>query len=287
VFWGVTESRHLVDIINQTDGVEDIDEEDKLGQPMVMLGTQRDWGEVLLYLMPYFRKRTFPDENGRLRTPIPVDGEAAKFESGAEEHHLDLAVRYSHSIGDWDVGTYYLYGTSREPVLAPNANGDRLVPFYELIHQVGTDIQFTREAWLWKFEGILREGQGDLFTAAVGGFEYTLYQILNSTADLGLLLEYNWDGRDDFEAPPTIFDHDMFLGSRLALNDVQNTEALLGTVVDTDNASTLLFVEAERRLGDSWKVQMEARFFLNVDNTDPAVAFKQDNFINLIIQRHF
>ena len=35
VFWGTAESRHLVDIINQTDAVEDIDEEDKLGQPMV------------------------------------------------------------------------------------------------------------------------------------------------------------------------------------------------------------------------------------------------------------
>ncbi|MBL4839030.1 MAG: hypothetical protein JKY34_15790, partial [Kordiimonadaceae bacterium] len=34
VFWGVTESVHLVDIINQSDTVEDLDGEDKLGQPM-------------------------------------------------------------------------------------------------------------------------------------------------------------------------------------------------------------------------------------------------------------
>jgi len=37
VFWGVTESQHLVDIINQTDLVENPDGEDKLGQPMVNL----------------------------------------------------------------------------------------------------------------------------------------------------------------------------------------------------------------------------------------------------------
>ncbi|MFC6668974.1 hypothetical protein [Marinobacterium aestuariivivens] len=37
VFWGVAESRHLVDIINQTDLVENIDGEDKLGQPMLNL----------------------------------------------------------------------------------------------------------------------------------------------------------------------------------------------------------------------------------------------------------
>ncbi|HHH47651.1 MAG TPA: hypothetical protein ENK51_01995, partial [Gammaproteobacteria bacterium] len=37
VFWGVTESQHLVDIINQTDFVENLDGEDKLGQPMIQL----------------------------------------------------------------------------------------------------------------------------------------------------------------------------------------------------------------------------------------------------------
>ena len=37
VFWGVAESSHLVDIINQTDYLEGIDGEDKLGQPMLRL----------------------------------------------------------------------------------------------------------------------------------------------------------------------------------------------------------------------------------------------------------
>ena len=56
VFWGVAESRHLVDIINQTDLVEDLDEEDKLGQPMVNVSVQRDWGRLGFYLLPYFGK---------------------------------------------------------------------------------------------------------------------------------------------------------------------------------------------------------------------------------------
>jgi hypothetical protein len=49
VFWGVTESEHLVDIVNQTDLVENLDMEDKLGQPMVNLALIRDW-ERLIYL---------------------------------------------------------------------------------------------------------------------------------------------------------------------------------------------------------------------------------------------
>ena len=52
VFWGVTESYHLVDIINQTDLVEDIDLEDKLGQPLVNLTLIRDWGALDLFALP-------------------------------------------------------------------------------------------------------------------------------------------------------------------------------------------------------------------------------------------
>ncbi len=44
LFWGVTESQHLVDIINQTDLVEAPDGEEKLGQPMLNLALIRDWG---------------------------------------------------------------------------------------------------------------------------------------------------------------------------------------------------------------------------------------------------
>jgi hypothetical protein len=40
----------------------------------------------------------------------------------------------------------------------------------------------------------LRAGQGDTFFAA--GFEYTLYQVFESYADLGLISEHRHDGRD-------------------------------------------------------------------------------------------
>ena len=74
VFWGVTEFRHLVDIVNQTDLVENIDGEDKLGQPMVQLSLVRDFGLLDLYLLTGFRERTFPGSDGRLRPALPVAG---------------------------------------------------------------------------------------------------------------------------------------------------------------------------------------------------------------------
>ena len=48
-FWGVTETAHRVDILNQTDQVESFDGEDKLGQPMVNFSWSKDWGTLDLY----------------------------------------------------------------------------------------------------------------------------------------------------------------------------------------------------------------------------------------------
>ena len=114
VFWGVTESSHLVDIINQTDMVEDIDQEDKLGQPMVNFALQQDWGLLNIYLLPYFRERTFPGQDGRFRSPLPVDWGDARYESGDKDKHVDFALRYSHYFGDVDLGVYYFRGTNRD-----------------------------------------------------------------------------------------------------------------------------------------------------------------------------
>jgi hypothetical protein len=288
VFWGVTESNHLVDIINQTDQVGNIDGEDKLGQPMLRLAFQRDWGELELFVLPGFRERTFPGKEGRLRFPLVTDGEAL-YTNSQEERHVDLAARYSHYIGDWDFAFSAFHGTGREPRFVPDATFTRFFAVYDIIDQVSVDIQYTVDSWLWKFEGLWRSQNSEQFFAAVGGFEYTLYQIMNSTADLGLLLEYSRDGRDeDFTvAPPTVLDDDIFAGARLALNDTQSSELLAGVVVDRNDRAYQLSVEAERRLGDRWKLELESRWFLNTSNSPVLSAFKQDNHVTLRLSRYF
>ncbi len=102
VFWGVTESQHLVDIINQTDLVENLDTEDKLGQPMIETTWLQDWGAVQLYILPGFRERTFPGRKGRLRTGLVVDTDEEEYESGAEERHVDWALRLKTQFGPVD-----------------------------------------------------------------------------------------------------------------------------------------------------------------------------------------
>lgn len=286
VFWGVAESRHLVNIINQIDAVEDLDGEDFLGQPMINIATQRDWGRLDAYVLPGFRERTFPGTSGRFRAALPVDTDNARYESGAEEKHVDFAARYSHYFGDWDVGLSYFYGTDREPVLSVNNTGTRLIPTYNLINQFGADIQYTTDAWLWKFEGIAREGQGETFAAAVGGFEYTFYQVFDQDWDIGILAEYQYDGRDA-DAPFAPQDEDIFTGMRLALNDIQDTEMLAGFSIDRDTGEQFYNIEAQRRLGQNYELELRARFFTGSEPGEDAFEFEQDDYIQLRLSRYF
>ncbi len=286
VFWGVTESRHLVDIINQTDLAGDISAEEKLGQPMVSLTLQRDWGELTAFVMPYFRERTFPGVNGRLRPPLPVNTGKPMYESADEDMHVDVALRYSHYIGDMDIGVSVFSGTSREPRFVPTLDGSTLLPVYDLIDQVGIDLQYTRDSWLWKLEAIARDGATHTFAAAVGGFEYTMYQVIESGADLGVLFEYQYDGRSEFE-PVTIADNDVFVGARLALNDVQDTSVLAGISYDVETGETYASIEAARRFGEDWLAELRLLTFSGAAQGDTTHWLQQDDYVQLSVSRYF
>ena len=289
VFWGVTESQHLVDVINQTDLVENLDTEDKLGQPMVNFSWISDRAGVFdLFYLPFFRERTFPGQSGRLRWDPYVETRDPIYESSLEEWHPDVAFRWSRTFGDLDIGLGYFRGTSRDPLFVPRIVPGRdpvLLPVYNLIHQTGMDAQWTRDAWLLKFEGIYRDGQGQGFGAVVSGFEYTLYGLFGSDVDLGLLSEYHFDSRGDNALTP--FNQDIFGGARLAFNDSQDTALLAGGVYDHDTTASSLRFEFERRLGSDYFISIEGQWFANVVNRDLTRFFSDDSFVQLSLRRYF
>ena len=72
-FWGVTETSHRVDIINQTDFTEGFDGEEKLGQPMIKVSLEKQWGLLDFYALLGFRERNFSGIEGRLRLPLSIN----------------------------------------------------------------------------------------------------------------------------------------------------------------------------------------------------------------------
>ncbi len=286
VFWGVTEAYHLVDVINQTDLIANPDGEQKLGQPMLRGALERDWGTLTLFAMPGFRERTYPGRSGRFRTPLVVDTDNAQYRDGRSQ--WDWAVRWSHYIGDLDIGIAHFHGTGREPTLQPgldSAGRPVLIPVYELIDQTSLDAQLTRGDWLWKLEAIRRSGQGRTFWATTGGFEYTLVGIADSDADLGVLAEYMYDSRG--EDATTAFNRDVFLGLRWTANDVAGSTVLAGVIRDWDNGASAFNLEASRRFGQRWKLQVQARAWFDVPAEDILAAIARDDYVEIGIYRYF
>jgi hypothetical protein len=294
VFWGVTEFKHLVDVINQTDFVENIDGEDKLGQPMLNLSLVRPWGIVDLFALPYFRERTFPGEDGRLRFTYPVDNDAT-YERGAGRGQVDYAIRWSQQLGPVEWGIYQFEGTGRDPKLIPEvrAGGDVVLrPHYDATDQTGLDALTVLGDWAFKLEAMSRRAFGERFNAANAGFERTFVGAVGST-DIGLVVEYMYDERGD-DAYDTVLEHDVGIGTRFRMNDVADSQALLSYIWDTDTEEYLVQLEASRRLGDSWALIVESRVFGGVDdgpytaaNRFKTAPFQRDDYVQLELTRFF
>jgi hypothetical protein len=285
VFWGVLESNHLVDVVNQTDLVEDLDGEAKLGQPMVNLAIVRPWGTVDLFALIGFRERMFFGRAGRPGLPFPIDVDRSVVEG---RHDVDWAARWSRPLGRFDVGVSHFHGTSRDPrfVGRTGSGAIALVPVYDVIDQTGVDLQMTQGGWLWKLEAINRAGQDRRFAAAAGGVEYTFANLRGSGFDLGVLLEYSLDERRREALTP--LQDDIFFGARLAFNDVRSTEILAGASVDRTTGASFVNVEASRRFGERWTLDLALRSFVAIPPSDRFLSgVRRDDYVQAAWAFHF
>ena len=295
VFWGVTETQHLVDIINQTDFVENIDGEDKLGQPMVRFQYHSDFGTFDTYLLPFFRTRTYAGQDSRLTGGIIASNDQEFYESADEDSHIDYAFRYSNTLGSWGLGFSVFDGTSREADLLQFLDTASLTlplnttPFYPQITQYGADIQITTAAWLIKLEAIRRNFDNALFedfSAATTGVEYTFVGVFGSAYDIGALAEYSWDERKENATSP--FQNDLFIGARLALNDISGSEVLFGFTNDFDDSSSRsAFIEGSTRITSAFTANIEVRYFDADNPQDLLFNFRDSSFVQLGFEYFF
>ncbi len=300
VFWGVAELRSLVDIINQSDGIEHPNEKTKMGQPMAHFTWSGDWGVLELFAMTWHRARTYPGRRGRQRYEFVVDQSMVSYESGAEKWNIDLASRYSGLFGPLEIGLSLFNGTNREPTLLPRFIDSELVlaPHYEKIRQFGVDTQLTRGSLLIKLEAIYRAGaknsrfiehlntlEEEDYAAFILGSEYTFYSVWGSNSDLILFAEWIYDGRGRWAT--NAFENDLFLAARLGLNDPQSTEFVISVLGSLENSSRTLAGEFKRRLSDSWFLHVEASAFLNIDEDDFIYYVRRDSYIKINLAYSF
>lgn len=142
---------------------------------------------------------------------------------------------------------------------------------------------------MWKLEAIHLSGLGGSgasnFIGLTAGLEYTFYSVIGEATDIGLVIEYLYDDRGITIASP--FQNDIMFGLRFNLNDEQSSEALFGMIKDMDFDSALYFIEASRRLGESFKITIEARQYSNIPVNDILHAYLKDDYIQLELSYYF
>lgn len=285
VYWGVAESQRLVNVINQRDSLEDVLGNVALGQPLVKLGLPLDTNQLDIYLLPFFRERDFPSREGRLRTPVVVNSDHSSYESDREQDHVDYAIRYSGSYESIDYGLAFFQGTQRDPLLQYDPVAKELYPYYMQMQQLGADLQYTADAWLFKAELLYRETAKQEYSAAILGVERSVYGVFNSATDIAWIAEYNWDQRGRLST--SYFQDDLFMGMRWSLNNSESSELLVGCLYDVEYGSRFSRVKFNSRLGKEWTIAFEAYFLDHINSADLLKPLENDDFVQLAIKYYF
>lgn len=264
--WGVLESHSAVDVINQTDYVEDLLGSQKLGQPYVQVAWIGEEWAVRLYALPWFRGATFPGEKGRLRFDAVVATDFPLYDTDLGPWYPSAALRITATAGDFDLGFGVFSGISREPRFVAQLTEAAIVPAYDVSHQVSFDAQWTVEALVLKLELMGRLWSPELHPlfAAGAGVEYSFFDMDGSGVDLTFAAEYLFDRRTR-DAAVTFFQNDVFTGFRLAINDTGGTTITGGAITDLEDGRVSIRGGVERRLGDHWKVGAQVDAFLGPD----------------------
>jgi hypothetical protein len=281
IFWGVTEAAQLVNVINQSSYTESFDGKTKLGQPMVHYSLVESVGTFDLFMLPYFRVPAFPGEKGRLRSPFVIDEKNIPFESKLKRLQPDFAFRWSHYFGKLDIGISHFYGTGRQPLISDLGKFDLV---FALVNQSAIELQATTGSLLWKLEAINNANKIKNYRALAVGFEYTLANVRGSGLDIGLLGEYLYDSRDHLAL--NSLQNDVFTGARLAFNDKNDIQLLVGTVLDLQNGSQMISFEGNRRFGESWTIEIEGRFFDNISPEEFMFFMRRDGFLKFSIKKY-
>ncbi|MEM9820091.1 MAG: hypothetical protein AAF985_03430 [Bacteroidota bacterium] len=287
LYWGKLETIKLVDVINQVDFLEGIDGEEKLGQLLVEVVYASNFGNFSFFALPHSRRIAFGNAAGRPRTPMVIEDRQVSFQSSHEMWHPTLALRWSHYLGNADLGVHYFYGNAREPLIQFAPDGDFGLQ-YPIAHQLGIDFQIILSNTLIKLEALYRAGDFaplDNIIAVAGGIEYTFGNVNDKGLDIGLLGEYIYDNRRELTF--SSLDNDLFLGSRITLNNEAGTELILGAFKDLQRSSLIGRIEMSQRVFKDSKISLESQFFVKIDPTEFVYLFRRDSNLAIEWIRYF
>ena len=311
--WTATEAFHPADIFNSRNLDSDLQNYEKVGEPMVALSAKTSLGSITLYHMPTFTQPILPSPSSRLSFSPGQQLEMKRL--NAEGILTDrwftpqFGLRWRYAFDNADLSLHGIHHQDRSQPLvalvdqAPTA-------LFQTVTQVGGTYQHVIDAFILKVEAAWRlfhapnlgdqdivfldgrGGQPDHGRIALG-LEYGLAHEAGSESTLILEGQALVGTTREVASKLDTFQGDALIGYRFALNDKDSTSLLVSAIADLEYFDEFIgSVSCERRFGETWVAKASVRWIQTETITNPLDAkplqrLRESDYVSLQLIRHF
>ncbi|AYF43302.1 hypothetical protein BALOs_0287 [Halobacteriovorax sp. BALOs_7] len=281
--WSRLEAYHVVDVLNSRINDGNIERFEKLGEKSIVASHYTSIGTMKFIYMPYFTEGFYPDPLMRIFDGLEpvrqnvVSGNEVK-SSDEEDQYNQFAVYYAHQFGDLDLTVFAMDHIDRtRPIFgARPSTPTTLEAFYVDVLDIGAAATFFWGEQTFKFEYLYSDFNADDSVAILDytggtrevfdyqlasiGHEYTHNYANNWSSSFYTEYQYVLGVGKEKRSQAQIFQNDLFIGHRFALNDAYSNEFTLGLYIDLErNGEALYYLSYERRLNNAWKAKVNFR----------------------------
>ena len=290
--WSATEAFHPADILNSQNYDSNIEALDKIGELNIDTSFKTPYGNFSLLYLPYAQSPKYPQQRSRLGASVNLSRPVwvtKKNETDLQNWHHQGALKYSNSIGAGDLSLHAVYHLNTvNPIVGKRIVyenilmfslpvGVEFTPYYFRALQIGGTYQYALDGgWLIKTEAAYRDflddeviiqtlkgnqSPQDHGIVAVGteyGFSMQNGGESNIVLEFQTLVGPNKLSRSEL----SVFQNDIMLGYRLALNDTLGREFFASLIRDIERQNETLYnFNYTQRLNDNWKIKTGFRVF--------------------------
>ncbi len=323
--WTATEAFHPADIINAPNLDSDIENYEKLGEPMVRLSYRLGSGTISAFFFPYYTRTILPAQSSRLSF-IPPEIEVGSFlrmrangELTDDDFGPQGALRITQSFRNIDLSLHVVHHMDRlQPEVLFDPEQGRPRPLFRTVTQVGGTYQHVLGAFIAKVEAAFRifatpDGEttplgpvqdrdhlqvafGLEYGFLVQGVEVTLISELQSIF-FGDEIKKFFTGQNadtDFNRLRRnlgVFQRDVLFGCRASFNDVNSAQVQATTIVDIDDPREIFVnLSYSQRIGSVWGVSGAVRLAFGPDRGLANQGFSipaDSDHVRLFVTRYF
>lgn len=318
VNWTATEAFHPVDVINSRNLDSDLENFEKVGEPMLSI-TWRvlDQTTITALALPYRTASIFPSPSSRLNfVPAGIDVRDRRLMVDRNGHLTadrfgpQGALLVRQVVGSADISLHFVEHIDRsQPSAVANplaASPAEALPYllFQTVRQVGGTYQQVLGSLIVKVEGAYRRfaGADSNITARFGpqrsrnhgtiaaGLEYGLPHAGGSESTLIAEGQAVLGTGKATRASLSPFQRDVLCGYRFAFNDEGSKEFMLAAIFDLERHDEyMVSASYSQRLGETWTVRAGLRLFQADQHPLPTglAAFRQSDHVRLILTRYF